>query len=117
MPRHSDDTTREAWRKRFQRFAKSGLPVARFCARQGVSVASFYNWRKKLMSNGSRRRPSGRGPAFQPVAVVPATAGVSIHLPCGTRIEVGAADLDTVRAVVAEVARAERGPQRHDASC
>jgi hypothetical protein len=117
MSRHSDDSAHEAWRRRFERFGKSDLPVAGFCAREGVSVASFYHWRKRLMSNGSGRRPSGRGPAFQPVAVVPATAGVSIYLPCGARIEVGAGDLDTVRAVVAEVARADSGLQREGISC
>jgi hypothetical protein len=117
MPRHSDDATHEVWRKRFRRFAKSGLPVVRFCARERISVASFYNWRKKVNSNGFRRRASGRRTAFQPVQVVPASPGVSIHLPCGTRIEMRAEDLDAIRVVVGEVARGERGPQRDDVSC
>jgi hypothetical protein len=115
MPRHSDHGTREVWRQRFQRFATSGVPVARFCAREGVSVASFYNWRKKLASNGTRRRTAGGrsslrsrpalpGPSFQAVTVVPSVPEVCIHLPGGARIEVRGDDLDTVRAVVAEVA-------------
>lgn len=117
MPRHSNDSTRQCWQQRFDRFAMSEMPVARFCGREGVSVASFYNWRKKLKAYRPRRRRPGQRASFQPVTVVPAAPGVSIHLACGTRIEVGAADLDTVRAVVAEVARANHGPQHDGASC
>lgn len=117
MPRHSDDATHELWRKRLQRFARSGHSVVRFCSQEGVSVASFYNWRKKLKANGSRRRRPGRRASFQAVTVVPAGPGVSVHLACGTRIEVRAEDLDAVRAVVAEVVRANPGPQRDGVSC
>jgi len=108
------------WRARFERFSNSPLAVARFCTREGVSAASFYYWRKNLGHKGRRYpmtdgRPRHRtGPVrergvFQPIAVVPAGRAVCFQLPCGTRIEVGADDLDAVRAVVAEVARADRG--------
>jgi hypothetical protein len=105
-----------------------------------VSVASFYHWRKKLghkgrrLTDGHARRRTGladgRG-VFQPVAVVPAARGfvpaasgwvpaaraVSIQMPCGTRIEVGADDLDALRTVVAEVVRADRGREAGVARC
>jgi hypothetical protein len=42
---------------------------------------------------------------------------VSIQLPCGTRIEVGADDLDALRTVVAEVVRADRGREAGVARC
>jgi hypothetical protein len=112
MSRYSDDGTPDAWRKRFGRFGKFGLPVARFCAREGVSVASFYYWRRKLNTPGGLGRRRGpvkprpeRRAAFQPVTVVPAVARVSVHLPSGARIEVHGEDLDAIRAVVAEVVR------------
>lgn len=110
---HSVGSTREVWRKRFQRFARSGLPVVGFCAREGVPVASFYYWRKKLMPTGPGHRPVGRRAAFRPVTVVPAASGVSIHLPCGARIEVRAEDLDAVRTVVGT----HRGLQGLGVSC
>lgn len=113
MPRYSTDATRRLWRQRLTRFGRSGLPVARFCAQEGVSVASFYNWRKKLAPGGGRQRSGDhRHAAFRPLTVVPAPSGVSIHLRCGTRIEIRAEDLDAVRAVVAEVvrARSDDGP-------
>ncbi len=136
MSRSLDSTKPAVWRGRFERFSQSGLAVAPFCAGEGVSVASFYLWRKRLGVKGcsapgpvlGRRRRMTDGPVrhrsgpsegrgiFQPVAVVPAASGmdsaaraVSIQMPCGTRIEIGAAELDALRIVVAEVARAYRG--------
>ena len=111
MSRWSDPRKLAMWRKRFQRFSSSRLAVAPFCARERVSVASFYHWRKKLGPQVPRRPTSVRGDVFQPVAVVPAAWGVSIRLPGGTRIEVPAERLDTVRAVIAEVARVDRDPE------
>ena len=45
---------------------------------------------------------------FRPVTVVPAACGVVVQLPGGARIEVGAAYLDAIRAVVAETVRANQ---------
>jgi len=60
VSRPSDPAKLAVWRQRFERFWSSGLSVARFCAREHVSVASFYGWRKKLGSKGRRRRrPNG----------------------------------------------------------
>ena len=108
MARSSDPTKVAAWRGRFRRFARSGLAVARFCAKEGVSVASFYYWRKKLGPQGRPQPVSECNDAFQQVTVVPTAVGVSIRLPGGAQIEVGAERLETIRAVIAEVARADR---------
>ena len=35
------------WDERLKRCSKSGLTVAEFCEWEGVSIASFYNWRSK----------------------------------------------------------------------
>ena len=108
MARSSDPAKVAAWRGRFQRFARSGLAVARFCAKERVSVASFYYWRKKLGPRGRPQPVPECDDAFQQVTIVPAAVGVSIRLPGGAQIEVGSERLDTVRVVVAEVARADR---------
>jgi hypothetical protein len=121
----SDPKKLAVWRERFERLPRSGLTVAQFCARERVSVASFYHWRKKLGQAALRRRVPARRGIFRQVAVVPvpssvvpaapgvapapAASRVSIQLPCGTRIEVHVEHLDAVRAVVGEVARAGRG--------
>ena len=126
MSRSSDPRKLAEWRERLERFSSSGLAVGPFCAREGVSTASFYNWRKKFTLSGRSRSATeghprlrtgpgeGRG-RFQQVAVVsgtssvlPTAPAVCIQLPCGTRMEVGAEDLDALRAVIAEVVRADR---------
>ncbi len=124
MARPSDPKRLAVWRERFERFSSSGLTVARFCGGERVSIASFYLWRKKLGHKGRRRRVTNRRGAFQQVAVVPAAFGsvpgpaaICIQLPCGTRIAVGAENLDAVRAVVAEVARAGRGRESEGGAC
>jgi len=131
MARRSDSEKHAEWRKRLGRFSRCGLTVARFCSGERVSVASFYYWRRKLQQAARRGRMPARPGVFRQVAVVPAppamvsaaSAGdpgaptVSIQLPCGTRIELGAEHVDVVRAVVGEVARAYRGPKASIPSC
>jgi hypothetical protein len=127
MARSTDPKKAALWQRRLQRFLDSGLPVARFCAAEHVSEASFYYWQKKLGPRklGPLRRcravgaenhaagPGGRRAitvdrnVFRPVTVVPASCGVVIRLPGGARIEVEASQLDTIRAVVAETMRAD----------
>jgi hypothetical protein len=123
MSRTLVDAVRDGWRKRLERFARSRLPVVEFCLQEGVSVASFYYWRKKLGlpeklgPDAARPRPVVRGGAFRTVRVVPPVPGVFVHLAGGARIEVRAEDLDTVRAVVAEVLRAEPRPAPDGLEC
>ena len=120
MSRPCDPRKLAVWRGRFRRFSSSGLSVGRFCAREGVSTASFYHWRKRLRLKGQPRsatesrgrlrtgRADGLG-RFRQVAVVadrspglPAAPVIRIQLPCGTRIEVDAEHLDAIRTVVAK---------------
>ena len=105
------------WRERLRRQERSELTVAEFCDREGVSVPSFYQWRKKLaqMPRGATRleaelRPSppgcaGKPPAFQQVMVAPGRDVVAIALESGVQIEVPCQHVEVVRAVVAELVR------------
>jgi len=96
------------------------MAIGPFCARERVSVASFYYWREKAgsLADASPGRPQAdRQSVFQPVTVVPATAAVRIELPSGTRIEVGTGDLEVVRAVVGVVARSDDGGHGRAGSC
>lgn len=42
-----------AWQALVSRQAGSGESVARFCTREGVSVASFYQWRARLRQDAT----------------------------------------------------------------
>lgn len=124
MARSTDSKKAALWRTRLRRYAGSGLSVARFCATEGVSESSFYYWQKKL--GPLRRRPPARAGdrdacftdrgLFQPVTVLPATSGVVVRLPSGTQIEVGAVQLDAIRAVVAETVRVSAGKAATESS-
>lgn len=45
-----------AWRSVISRFEESGLTVPQFCEREGIGAASFYHWRSRLSSPGTRRK-------------------------------------------------------------
>jgi len=104
-----------AWRDRLRRFRASGMTVARFCELERVSLASFYQWRRKLES----RSGAAARPVFQQVVVTPAVAsGLRVRLASGAEIEVAAGNLDVIRAVVGELARAEcEFAAEEDAAC
>lgn len=48
MPRSADPSRRKLWLARMQRHSQCDLTDAQFCRREGVSVPSFYHWKKKL---------------------------------------------------------------------
>lgn len=59
MGRGADRAKRDAWQQRLLRFSAQGETVSRFCQREQVSVASFYQWQRKL----GRSRKSRAGQA------------------------------------------------------
>lgn len=117
MSRSADSGKLALWQRRFRRFSRGGVSVESFCAREQVSVASFYYWREKVGKSGEAsqdRLRTDRRSVFQPVTVVPVAPAVRIQLPCGTRIEVGTEDLEVLRTVVGVVARSDHG---RDGTC
>ncbi len=96
---------RQEWTDRLQRFQNADLTVARFCQAEGVSTASFYQWKRKLT------RQAKQQPAFQTVQLSGNTHSYAAHtaltvcLPNGSRIQV-ASDLPTVQVVMRELLNA-----------
>ena len=126
MAHRSDPKKLAAWRERLARFSRSGSSVAPFCARESVSEASFYPWRKKLGHKGQRAHGTDRRGVFQPVTVVPTAIeaqptpapAICIQLPCGTRIEVRAQNHHGVLVGNAEgSARVDRGQESDGGAC
>lgn len=116
MSRGSDREKVKLWRERFRRYAKSAFSVEDFCRGEGVSTPTFYHWRKKL-APAPRRRPSGKRRAFRPVMVTASVAALSVRLPGGAELEVPRENLDTVRAVVAELVRSQYDLTAGDGLC
>jgi hypothetical protein len=100
----------EAWRKRLGRKSASRLSVAEFCRREGVSVQSFYYWKRRLGG------PLAAQPAaFVPVRIVeaPASSSVEIELPNRARVRV---PLEIARERLAEIVQAAGAAACHGAA-
>jgi hypothetical protein len=65
MSRPKDPNLEHAWRQRLQRQSASGLSIAAFCAREGVSCASFHAWKRTLGARSLPARPER--PLFVPL--------------------------------------------------
>ena len=121
MARSSDPAKAAQWRQRLLRFDTSNLSVSRFCRREGVSVASFYHWRKQLAAPADMpsagQRPS-RSCAFKPLSITAATLPtIAVHLPGGARLEVPPGDYRTVRVVVRELIRSGQAFEKGGDAC
>lgn len=91
MARRANGVAERMWRERLARFGRSGLTVAEFCGREGVSTAAFYAWRRRLepvspQSRSTRVDVPGT-PLFVPLSVRPSAPGVRITLPGGAVVE------------------------------
>lgn len=56
------------WRKIVEGQPRSGMSVSGYCSSLGVSVASFYYWKREL--HRRRQEDGSKGAAFVPVQVV-----------------------------------------------
>src|SRR5262249_53759222 len=91
---------RQAWEERLARFPASGLSAAAFCAQEGVSLASFYAWRRRL-AQADPTHEQGTGPRLLSVRVPTPRAALELVLPCGAILRLGSdSDLLLVRALV-----------------
>jgi hypothetical protein len=76
------------WEERLRRYADSQLTVGDFCVWEGVSVAAFYVWRKKLGGGQRGRRTTGGRRvgiewSTEPRVLPPSSCGRKIRGNCG----------------------------------
>jgi len=50
-----DAQLHKQWRERMERQRKSGLSIAEFCRKEGVSSVTFHTWKRKLQGESSDR--------------------------------------------------------------
>ena len=103
MGRHSDPRKAAAWERRLARFGESGLTVGRFCDREGVSIATFHYWQRKLryvsVNETGWATPAAAVARFDPVEVVSRQA-VTIRFAGGAVMEIPEDREDLLKAVV-----------------
>ena len=100
MTRRQDVQKGRVWAERLERYRASGLTVARFCARERVSMHTFYYWSKRIAADLIAASSSSRGePAGQARAAVGAgqPAVVRFHLSAAVEVSVPADCLDAIR--------------------
>ncbi len=103
MSRSAHVGKRSEWLDRFRRFRRLNLSVTEFCRREGVSVPSYYHWRRKLADatseTGARRQPA----TFIPVQVA-SPADLQVTFPNGARLTLPALDHELVRMSIESIA-------------
>jgi hypothetical protein len=63
-------SVRQLWVERLARFPTSGLTPAQFCAHEGVSLPSFYSWKRRLAAETAEHDPGAAAtPPLLPVHV------------------------------------------------
>lgn len=116
MPRVSDPALRWRWQRRLLKFQTFRGSVRRFCDAEGVSVASFYQWRQKLNDDPDATKDGAQTAAednkaaqFVPLQLVQQTTRCSpqthaaVVLAGGTRIELPSEDSAVLQAVIRSV--------------
>jgi hypothetical protein len=114
MTRRHDVRKRRQWEERFERHRSGGLTVADFCAKERVSVNTFYYWAKRIdrystaarsvksATASKRQRRLGRPPsvAIEGFSAVAAkTALVRFRLGTTVEVLVPASCLDVIRSL------------------
>jgi hypothetical protein len=92
MARPKDPHLERIWRQRLLRQTSSGLSIPAFCAREGVSSASFHFWKRRLTARSLPARPQPplfvplhRGSSSRPADPSPG-CGLEIELPHQVRL-------------------------------
>ena len=98
MANKADTGKRREWSERLRRHEASELTVAEFCAEEGVSVPSFYHWKRKLADAKPAVSPAQKSFSFQPLHVTMSanTPAIVVRLPSGVILEVAEQSLDAV---------------------
>ena len=100
MNRAATVDKREEWQRRLARQRTSRLSVAEFCRQEGVSVQSFYYWKRQFSPASAAVQQA----AFVPVHIAPApSSSLEIELPNQTVVRVPA---EMARERLAEIIQA-----------
>jgi len=123
MGRSIDESLWSAWRRRLARYGQWDGSIAEFCEREGVSVAGFYQWRRKLghgraahVSSPPESAHADVTPRFLPVRIERAEP-IEIELPNGVRVRVPAGAGRTLEAVLAAAARCDVAAAEETHAC
>ena len=97
MGRPANQAKALEWQERLRRFEASDLTVARFCARERVTVPRFWYWRRKCADIGANQSASGS--VFTRVDIIGGRS-VPLRFPAGAVLEIPEDRPDLVRLAI-----------------
>ena len=105
MAKTRSEDRRRHWREAIDRQQASGESIVAFCAKEGLSPASFHAWKRRL---GWSERETGRRSATQALVPLQIVRGptddagrLEVQWPGGVVLRVQGCDAGTIGAVVA----------------
>ena len=103
--RQSERRTAAQWVRIIEAQRQSGLTVVEFCRQQSIAKATFWYWRKRLLTTHKHYPMAKPAPKFLPVPLVTPLTTESIEVELGTmRVRLqGAEAARVVDAILARV--------------
>lgn len=110
MGRSDLGDARRKWVWRMERFSRSRMTVAAFCNQEQVSVAAFYQWRRKLAEHSiEQTAPTPASSPLVPNGFVPVkllqSAVIEVRLANGVRLTLPVHDLEVLRQTLSIVSQ------------
>jgi hypothetical protein len=94
------------WAKLIEAQRRSALSVVEFCRRRGIAKATFWYWRKRVVSAANNEPGTGVAPRFLAVPIVaPFAEHIEVSVDAMRVRLAGAAAERVVDAIVASIAR------------
>jgi transposase-like protein len=101
MAVHRRPEREQYWREVVRDQAASGLSIAAFCRERGVSPASFFDWRRKLLAGGGEEAVAAKFMAIELPPRSTIQSCLEVALPNGLRVLVPSRfDADALRTLL-----------------
>ena len=86
------ENTTDFWMKHVAAIRQEGLAVTVYAKRHGLSLASLYYWRQKLLAAARKAAPSvhGKFVAVRIAQAAPPSGACALILPSGLRLDMSA---------------------------
>lgn len=104
MAKATNANREQYWQGVLERQKASGQSIVRFCAKEGLSPASFHAWKRRLRRGARKAERKAAIEALVPVQIVSDQVGgagnLEVQWPGGVSLRIRGCDVQTVGAVV-----------------
>ena len=118
MAKTSTSDRQRHWREAIERQQASGQSIVGFCGQEGLSLASFHAWKRRLRGLRRATRRKAGDEALVPVQIVSDPArgagNMEVQWPSGAVLRAQGCDMQTI---IAAVAALSASPIRRTCRC